>query len=243
MYQLLLRIFYHPVLFFFSLPLFYMALGVLFSIPFDSIRILSVIFLYLFILLNQMLENMVLRLSDKEKSFSKPFFLVLEGLNILTILYFGWRHSWTAALVLIGYTLIIQLQFLLDYYEMERFSVTITSVFKVFLLNGFAFYIGTNFMHVPMLPIFTGLLFPFFILEASRMGRQGNAKSVQLFLGLSYLLGILLLWNHVGQMSLALLLSLPFAWLVFKKYNRQTASTFSIFFAFIYILIMASSIT
>lgn len=239
----LLRFFYHPVLFFFSLPLFYMALGVLFSIPFDSIRILSIIFLYLFILINQMLENIALRLFNKENIFSKPFFITLEILNILTILYFGWRHSWTAALVLIGYSLIIQLQFLLDYYEMEYLSVTMTSIFKVFLLNGFAFYIGTNFMHLAVIPIFIGLFFPFLILEASRMVRRGNMKSVQVFIGFSYLVGIVLLWNRVGQLSLALLLSLPFAWLVSRNYNRQTASTFSIFFVFLYILIMATSIT
>lgn len=242
MYQILLRFFYHPVLFFFSLPLFYMGLGVLFSVPFESIRILSIFFLYLFILVNQMLENLVLRLSAKEKSFSKTFFAVLEGFNILTILYFGWRHSWISALVLIGYSLINQLQFLLDYYEMERFRITIASLFKVFLLNGFAFYIGASFMDLPKLTIFSGLLLPFFLLEASRIEKQVNKNSVLIFLSLSYLLGIFLLWNRVGQMSFLLLLSLPFSWLVFKKYNRQTASIFSIFFAFIYIVLMALSV-
>lgn len=243
MYQLLLKIFYHPVLFFFSLPLFYMALGFLFSVPFDSIRILSIILFYLFIVVNQMLENIVHRLSTNEKSLSKSFFIVLEVLNLLAILYFGWRHSWIATLVLIGYSLIIQLQFLLDYYELRFFSVAITSIFKVFLLNGFAFYIGTNFMQLPILLIFAGILFPFFLLEASRMVKHENSKNVYILLGLSYLLGILLLWNRVGLMSLTLLLTLPFAWLVTKSFNRQTASTFSIFFALIYILLMASTIT
>lgn len=239
MYQLLLKLFYHPVLFFFSLPLFYMALGVLLSIPYQSIRIPSILFLYAFILINQMLENIVHRLSESERNFSTSFFVVLEVLNLLTIFYFGWRHSWIAAAVLIGYSLIIQLQFLLDYYELEYFNITITSLFKVFLLNGFAFYIGTNFMRLSLLPIFSGLLMPFVLLEASRMGKSKNSKNILTFLSLSYLLSLFLLWNHVGVISLILLVSLPFAWLTIKDFNRQTASTFSIYFSLIYILLMA----
>ncbi len=240
--KLLLRMFYHPVLFFFALPLFYMALGVLFSIPYEAIRLWSILFFYLFILCNQMLENMLLRIPKNKAPFSNPFFYGLEAINLLIILYFGWQHSWTASLVLIGFSLIIQLQFLLDYYEMESVSAAISSLFNVFLLGGFAFYINTNFIHVQLLPIFTGLFFPFFLLEASRMGDQTKQKAVWFFLGLSYLVGILLLYAHVEWFSLVLLITLPFAWLVTQETNRQTTSTFALMFSFIYILLLAFSI-
>ncbi len=243
MYSLLLRMFYHPVIFFFALPLFYMALGVVFSIPYASLHGLSLLMFYFFILINQMLENVLLRLPEQEQAFPNTFFLVLELLNLGAIFYFGWQYSWIASLVLIGFTLITQLQFLLDYYDLELFRAAIASTFKVFLLNGFAFYIGTHFMHVQLLPAFSGLFFPFFLHEASRMEKKGNPKVVGLFLGLSYFIGTVFLWQQAGWMSLSLWLTLPFAWAVFKDYNGQTASTFAIFFALAFILLIAWNIS
>src|SRR5699024_6850777 len=123
-------------------------------------------FFYLFILMNQMLENILLRITDEQRNFSTSFFLILEALNIGSILYFGWQHSWLASLVLIGFTLIIQCQFLLTHYDLEGISVNLSNFFKIFLLNGFAFYIGTNFIHPRYFSYFSGLFFPLFLYEA-----------------------------------------------------------------------------
>lgn len=235
MRNFLMRMFYHPILFFFLLPIFYIALGSLFSIPYHSLNLLSLSLFYLFVLINQMLENMLLRIPAEGFKGSKKFMIALEIILALIIVTFGLRHSWIASLVLIGFTLIIQLQFLFSYYGLDHAAVIIANSFKVLLLNGFAFYIGASFMHMRYIPYFSGLFVPFYLYEASRMKDGLQKKYRVVFTGIGTLIGIGLLWQTLGSLSLILLFSLPFAWLLTDEYNRKTTAIYAILYSILYI--------
>lgn len=233
------HLFYNPMLFFFLLPLFQMALGSLFSLTYNRIHILSFIFLYAFILINQMLENVLLRIPTADFDINKSFFAVLEALNILTLLYFGFAHSWMAALVLLLFSLIIQSQFLFTYYDLDWLAILITVFLKAIFLNGFSFYTNTGFISAEYVPYTFALLLPFFLYEASRVRLEMVEKVLPILLVFSYIIGIGLLWADFSLTSLFLFVSLPFAWVVYKKeFNRKTTSMFAISFSLIYIILL-----
>jgi len=231
----LMNVFYHPVLFFFLLPLFYMSLGSVFSLQYNPLNYLSIIILYLFILSNQMLENMFLRIPQNDFQLSKRFVFLLETLTVLALLFFGWRHSWTASLVLLLFSAIIQLQFLFSYYDLDYVAVLVTTFFKVILLNGFSFYIGTQFIHTRFIPYYFGLFIPFFLYEAARIENSMRKVTLTVLVSLGYIVSIVLLWQHLAWGSLLLLLTLPFAWLVISEYNRKTTASYAIMTAILYI--------
>ena len=143
MRQSILDKFYQPTLFFFLLPVFQILLGMIFSLQYQSVNVLAFIFLYLFVLFNQMLENILLRIPNTDFEFSKAFFFTIQFLNCLTILYFGLQFSWMTSLVLFLFSLNIQGQFLFSYYNMELFAVLVSAVLKILFLNGLSFYLGT----------------------------------------------------------------------------------------------------
>lgn len=239
MRNFLIKIFYHPVLFFFLLPLFYILLGSLFALEYNALNIVSLIIFYLFIFINQMLENMFLRIPTNEFDISKKFVVFLEILIGLILLFFGIRHSWLASLVLLGFTLIIQLQFLFSYYDLEQVSVFITNFFKVILLNGFAFYISTNFIHTRFLPYYFGLFLPFYFYEVARLSSKMKPITLAILIGLGYFVAGALLWQHIMWWSFLLLLSLPFAWVFITGPNRKTATIYTIAFSSLYIGLIA----
>jgi len=241
MRRFIIKTFYHPVLFFFLLPVFYLALGSVFSLQYNNLNVLSLLAFYLFVFINQMLENMFLRIPTDNIELSKKFVLGLESINALILLYFALRHSWLAALVLLFFTLIIQLQFLFSYYDLDQLSVVITNFFKVILLNGFAFYISTNFIHTRFIPYYLGLFLPFYFYEAARLSREMKVKTLAALLAVSYLLAGVLLWEHLSWMSFSLLLSLPFAWVMVAEYNRKTAAIYAIAFSMLYIALIIFS--
>ena len=235
----LTNLFYNPMLFFFLLPLFQMVLGSLFSLNYNRIHILSFIFLYAFILFNQMLENILLRIPTVDFDLNKVFLALLEGLNILTLFYFGFAHSWIAALVLLLFSLFIQGQFLFTYYNLDGLAVLLTVSLKVIFLNGFSFYTNTGFISSEFVPYTLALLLPFFLYEASRVRLEMIEKALPILLVLCYITGVGLLWSDLTFMSAVLFVSLPFAWGVYKKeFNRKTTSMFAISFSLLYILLL-----
>src|SRR5699024_4168358 len=149
--------------------------------------------------------------------------------------FFGWQHSWLASLVLLGFTLVIQLQFLFSYYQLDYAAVFIANFFKLILLNGFAFYLGTNFIFTRFIPYYGGLFLPFFLYEAARIRTNVPNKILIPFILLSYVIPGVLLWPHLTWGSLMLLLSLPFAWLLVSAYSRKTAATYTVIFSVLYL--------
>src|SRR5690625_7152137 len=168
--QRVLKMLYRPALF--LLPFFYLALGSIFALYFNAFNVFSFIVFYVFVLTNQMLENTLLRIPSNNFEISKSFILGLEVLNAGLILYFGFQYSWLAALVLLFYTLIIQIQFVFIYYDLEYIVVFVATFLKLILLNGFSFYTQTNFIHPRFIPIYSGLFIPFYLFEISRTERK-----------------------------------------------------------------------
>ena len=235
MKQWMLEKFYRPMLFFFLLPIFYLILGNIFALSYDTFKFLGFISLYLFILTNQMLENMLLRIPKNDFKISKPFFSGLELLNVILLLYFGFQYSWLAALVLLLYTLIIQIQFVFSYYDLEYIVIFVATFLKLILLNGFSFYTQTNFIHPRFIPIYLGLFIPFYLFEISRTERKFKNIHLLGMLSLGYGIGIFFLWGYIGWKSLFLLLSFPFIGLFRTSFSRKNSSIFAFTFSLIYI--------
>lgn len=235
MKQRMLERLYRPALFFFLLPLFYLALGSVFALDFNVFNVFSFVALYVFVLVNQMLENTLLRIPSNNFEISKSFILGLEVLNVGLILYFGFGYSWLAALVLLFYTLIIQIQFVFNYYDLESVAVFVVTLLKLVLLNGFAFYVQANFIHSRYIPVYFGLFIPFYLFEFSRMDRALKNIWLLSIIALGYGFGIFFLWRYIGWQSLFLLLSLPFVGLFRIEFSRKTSAVFAYVFGLIYI--------
>jgi hypothetical protein len=220
---------------FLLLPFFYLALGSIFALDFNAFNVFSFIVFYVFVLINQMLENTLLRIPSNNFEISKSFILGLEVLNAGVILYFGFQYSWLAALVLLFYTLIIQIQFVFNYYDLEGVAVFVVTLLKLVLLNGFAFYVQANFIHSRYIPVYFGLFIPFYLFEISRTDRA--LKNVWLLgiIALGYSFGIFFLWRYLEWQSLFLLLSLPFVGLFRLEFSRKTSAIFAYVFVLMYI--------
>src|SRR5690625_4137314 len=240
--QQMIKILYCPVLFFFLVPLFCIATGLIFALQYNHFDALSFGLLYLFILLNQMLENVLLRIPTSDFEVSKRFIVSLEVLNAALLLYFGWQHSWIAALVLLLYSVIIQVQFFFSYYHLDELAAFMAAFLKVFLLNAFAFYTHTHFIHPRYLPVYLGLFLPFFLFEVTRTEWQPKRKWLTTVSILSFLIGILLLWSALRWQSLFLLLALPFAFLFRFEFSRKTTAIFAFAFSLVFNLLVFISI-
>ena len=230
---------YRPILFFFLLPIFYIGIGSTVAVQYNSLNFVSLIFLYLFVLIYQMLDNMLLRIPKSNFEISKGFLAVLELANILVLLFFGLRHSWLAALVLLFYTLIIQTQFIFSYYQLEEMAILIANLLKVVLLNGFAFYIQTQFIHPRFIPLFLGLYLPFYLFETSRGKTIMGCVWISSLLALIFAAGLGILWTRIGMNSLFLLLSLPFAMLFKVEFSRKTSAIFTCVYSLIFLVLIA----
>lgn len=239
----ILNKFYHPTLFFFLLPFLQISLGMTYSLRYQTLNLVSFIFLYLFVLFNQMLENILLRIPDNEFNFSKSFFAGVQVLNILTILYFGLQHSWLTSLFLLLFSLNIQGQFLFNFYDLEIYGTVFSVILKTLFLNSFSFFIGAGFVQTRFIIYFLGLLIPLFLYEVSRIRPEMNIKMLQVLITLSYIVGLILLWPSLTVVSLILLLSIPFAWgLTNEAFNRKTSSVFMINFSLFYMLLSMYSV-
>lgn len=228
---------YHPVLYFFMLPLFYTLLGSTFALRYQSFNYISFILFYVFILINQMLENILLRIPTTDFQLSKSFVSTLEIINLLLVAFFGWRHSWLAALVLLSYSAIIQLQFLFSFYGLDKLAVFISNTVKVILLNFFSFYIHTSFIHYRFLPLYLGIFIPFLLYELARLKTDFSNKEIISFCGAAYLVGGILLWEYLAFSSFLLLVSLPFAYLLSKTFNKKSTAMFAMAFSTMFILL------
>lgn len=238
MRQSILNKFYHPTLFFFLLPFFQILLGTIYSLRYQTLSIVSFIFLYLFVLFNQMLENILLRIPDSEFTFSKRFFGAVQFLNLLTILYFGLQHSWLTSLFLLLFSLNIQGQFLFSFYDLELYGTIFSVILKTIFLNSFSFFIGTSYIQVRFIVYFVGLFVPLFLYETSRIRPDMKTTILRVLIVASYVVGLALLWPTLTFVSLVLLLTVPFARGLLKdEFNRKTSSVFMINFSLFYILL------
>lgn len=229
---------YQPILYFFLLPLISLLPGSIFAFQYGQINYISLAILYGFVLANQLIENILLRIPTNDFQLSKKLLLMLEIINLLFILFFGLRHSWISAAALLLYTITIQLQFLFSYYDLEKTAVLITSILKVVLINSLSFYIHTNFVYYRLFPYYLSILLPYLIYELSRSTRKVNRKATYIIMTSSYLLTAALLWKDLGYISLLLFISSPFIVTFKETFNRKYLAIFLIFFSTIYITLL-----
>lgn len=230
---------YQPTLFFFLLPLISLVPGTIFALQYNQINYVSFAALYIYIVINQLLENILLRIPAHNFELSKKMLIFLEAITLLFILFFALRYSWMSALILLLYTIIIQLQFLFSYYDLEKTSAIISSLLKVILLNSLSFYIHLNFIHFRFLGYYFALFFPYLMYELTRTG-QDIKKTLLLFLSsLTYLFSFILFWPDIGVFSLSLLISYPFIFAFIKEADRKYMPTFLILFSTLYTILIS----
>lgn len=235
----LINKFYHPILYFFLLPLISLLFGSLFASQYTMLRPLMLIPFYFFILVNQLMENILLRIPKSDFELSKKLLILLESLNLALILFFTWHYSFIAGLTLFLYTLTIQMQFLFSYYDLETTAAFIASFLKVMLLNGFAFYIHTDFMNFSNFLDYGVIFIPYLIYELARIHTEPSRPAVKFLVSLSYLIALSILWPKISFFSLLLLLTLPLLWpsdnVVTRKETAIFLVNFSLFYAFVLI--------
>lgn len=232
---------YHPIIYFFLLPLISIFPGSILAFQYGQTAFTSFIALYIYIVTNQLIENILLRIPTNNFQLSKRFLTSLEIVNILFLLFFGFRHSWMSAATLLLYTITIQLQFLFTYYDLEKTAAFIASFLKVILLNGIAFYIHTNFLHFRFLPYYFALFFPYFIYELTRFKEKADNKLILPMIIFSFLFTLALLWNTMGIFSSTLLLSFPFIIVFQTEHDGKYIATFLIVFSLLYMLLLSFS--
>lgn len=229
---------YHPIIYFFLVPFISILPGSIVASQYKQINSISFIALYIYIVINQLIENILRRIPTNNFQLSKNLLISLEIINGLFILLIGVRYSWMSAAILLHYTIIIQAQFLFTYYDLENTAAFIASFLKVVLLNGIAFYIHTNFFHFRFLPYYFGLFFPYFIYEFTRFEEKTDHKKLLLFIILSYLSAFYLLWEANRLMNILLFLALPFVMIFKSEFKRKYIATFLLSFSFIYIVLL-----
>lgn len=232
---------YHPVLYFFLLALLSLLFGSVLALQYGEFNLLAITFFYLYILVNQLIENILLRISNKDFQLSKKFIFILEIINLTIILFFIRYYSLNSGFILILYTLTIQLQFLFSYYNLERTASLISSFLKVILLNGFAFYIHTHFINYNYFLYYFGIYFPYLIYELARINNKNKDKLVTALTILSYTVAFIVLWKKISYLSLFLLLTIPIHWLGKEEINRKNSAVFLINFSIFYLILLVIS--
>lgn len=241
MNKLLTNKIYHPILYFFLIGFLSLLVGSVLALEFNNFNALALFLFYLFILVNQFIESILLRVPKQDYELSKKILFFSEAMNILLIIFFSKEYSLTAGIILLLYSLMVQFQFLFSYYQLEKTAAFIASFFKVFLVSGFSFYIHLHFIDYYVLFYSLGLFFPYFIYELAKIKKLKLNKSIPIFSFLSYFIAILTLWNQISYFSLLLLLTIPFSLLGSKKINRKNSASFLIVFTLVYSLLLSFS--
>lgn len=226
---------YQPMLFFFLLPLISLVPGTIFALQYGPINYISFTILYIYLVVNQLIENILLRIPANNFERSKRFLMALEFVNLLFILFFALRYSWMSATILLLYTVIIQLQFLFTYYDLEYIAAIIASFLKVILLNSFSFYIQANFVHFRFSAYYFVLFVPYLIYELTRLEKRINNNLFIALSSFSYVFPLVLLWKDLSLLSLSLFISYPLIFAFTKEADRKYMPTYLILFAVIYI--------
>lgn len=240
MNKLITNRFYHPVLYFFLLALLSIVFGSIASLNFEQFHFFPLLIMYLYLLINQFIESLLLKIPKQGFILSKKTLFFLELTNFIIIIFFSKSYSFNAGLILLLYSFIIQLQFLFSYYKLEKLAAIISTFFKIVLLNGFAFYIHLNFITYQVILYSLVIFFSYLNYELRRASKIRSTKMSNLLMLLSYLMAIIILWNKITYISLFLLLSLPFTLVNSRENEAKNAASslllFSIFYAVLLLL-------
>ncbi|MEG0497210.1 MAG: hypothetical protein RR541_04365, partial [Carnobacterium sp.] len=101
-------IFLHPLFLVFITPLTYILIGTIYAAQLSSIAFLPFIGLYLFILVNQLLEKIITIWLQKLNKELTTSLLITEAINLLIISYFALSFHLLIGLLLLFYSILIQ---------------------------------------------------------------------------------------------------------------------------------------
>lgn len=230
------KYFYQPVLYFFLLPVISLIFGSFFAVQYSNIRLSIILVFYLYLLTNQFIERILIRIPKNDFEFSKKLLIALEIINFALILFFIWPYSLMAALTLFLYTIIIHSHFLFSYYDLDNTAALVTSLLKVIFFNGFAFYLQTQFIPLRAVLDYLPILIPYFLYERLRIQKNIPQSSFKIYLALTYLLALIALWPQISYYSLLFLLSSVFFWPDKKELEAKDSLIFLVLFSFLYLI-------
>lgn len=234
-------IIYHPVFYFFLLSLLSLLPGSILALELNTFNFLPLSLFYFYILVNQFIESLLLRVPDQDYEPSKKLLGFFESINFLMILFFIQYYSLIAGVILFFYSLIIQLQFLFTYYHLEKTAAFIASLLKVLLLGSFSFYIHLHFISTTVIFYSLGILIPYFIYELTRIKKVQTKYLISTLTFLAFLTAIFILWSRISYFSLFLLLAIPFRLSFSNELNRKNSASFLIIFSGLYALLLSFS--
>lgn len=217
----------NPLFLFCFIPGFYLLFGTLYAIQYTEVNWFSFVVLYCFILLNQLLEKSFKKRYIKREMAKKIFVGVIEALLIVSIIYFGLVYSITTTALLICYTLMIQAQYLFQYYELSWLSVTLLALFKSLLANSISFYIHGGFIPIQILIWTIPLILPLFFMESVRMEQKLTAQHTKIQLVAIYLVGVSFMWWASTVYAVILFISIPFAIIVWTRPDETSILLFT----------------
>ena len=220
----------HPLFLVFITPLTYILIGTIYARQISSIAFLPFIGLYLFILVNQLLEKIISTWLQRLNKESTTSLLITEALNLLIISYFALSFHLLIGLLLLLYSVLIQGQLYFIKIGLRWFLLIMKAVFKGGILTYISFFIQLSFIpntiflwSIPL--ILLALIVE--ITEYSVKTKQVEQIKQNRFLFLCllvllYLSSFLILSLSFGYFSLFLLVSLPSAWSILSLYKVST---------------------
>lgn len=217
----------NPYFLFCFIPGFYILFGTLYALQYTLINWLSFGLLYLFVMLNQLLESKFRIGYSMTSHQERRSVFLLETLLVLIVVFFSFSYSIFAGLLLICYTTMIQCQYIFIHYKLSLFSILLVTIFKTVLMNSLSFYIHTNFIPLRLVLWVIPLLLPVLLMEVSRCHIVINKKVVTTILLLSYLVGTASMWILVDRYATILFLSVPFAFALWNNFNTRTIQLFT----------------
>lgn len=159
-------------------PLLVILFPVLYVNYLDSPDLLLVLIIYIFILVNQFIENQLTNRPLTEKINNFILNLLLELLNLGLIIFLGMKYSSWIAVLLLMYTIIIHIQFVFVKYNLAMLSIIILTLFNSFILPFSIFHLHLNFIPAQLIRISFTYIIPIFMLIYERFARKLNRENI-----------------------------------------------------------------
>lgn len=252
-------LFFHPFFLIFITPIAYLLTGTIYATQISKFSFFPFIGLYLFILINQLLEKIIRIWLHKPTKTLTYALLATEALNLIIISAFALSTHLLIGLLLLLYSTLIQSQHYLIKLELKWVMYTMKAIFKGGILTYISFFVQLSFIpntiflwSIPFILLALIIEITEYPLRMQQIEQLKQQRS--LFLGLLtalYLSSFSILWLSFGSFSLLLLLSLPFAWSVVSLYRISSQAkpssikirqllTFSIIFLLSFALVISS---
>lgn len=225
----------NPMFLYFIFPSFYLLFGTIYAIPFSTLNVISFFLLYLFVLLNQMVETNFRNYFILKKKLSIRNIWILEAFIILSLFYFIAIHSFVSGLLLFCYVIMVQAKYLFIHYDLNLLAISLITLFKSLLLNTFGFYIHTGFISIAIIPYLLPLIIPIFLYEYYTWNKVMTNNLKYLIAFFAYLIIIVLTWTIFSWWSLLLFLSTFFLPLFILNNRSRSILYFSTIFTMNYL--------